>query len=124
MDKAGFTRWLDAYKAAWETGGPSQIVPLFTADAIYQETPFEEPMRGREAIRQYWQDGAQEAQRGVAFTYEIYAIDGDIGLCHWHCAFERVPSGERVELDGVFRCVFAADGKCRHFQDWWHRRTV
>jgi len=124
VNKADFREWLEVYKAAWEGGDPNKLVTLFAPDAVYEEAPFADPMRGRNAIRRYWEAGAQRAQRGVRFTYEIYMMEGDIGLCHWHCVFERVPSGERVELDGIFRCVFAADGKCRHFQEWWHRRKA
>ena len=124
MNRSAFAEWLDAYKLAWESTDPRKAAALFTPDAVYEETPFDEPMRGLEAIRRYWQAGAQDAQRSIRFTYEIYTVDGDVGLCRWHCDFERVPSGERVELDGIFRCVFAPDGKCRHFQEWWHRRTA
>ena len=124
MNRAEFGAWLDGYRRAWEEGDPSKVLTLFAPDAIYEETPFVTPMRGHAALRRYWEEGARDAQRDVAFTYEIYAAEGDIGLCRWHCRFERVSSGERIELDGIFRCVFDPNGKCRHFQEWWHRRTV
>jgi hypothetical protein len=52
----------------------------------------------------------------VRFRYTIEAVAGAIGLCHWHRAFTRVGSGERVELEGIFRCA--------RFDEWWHRRTL
>ncbi len=124
MDREAFAGWLDAYKAAWEQAATDKVLSLFTPDAVYEETPFDEPMRGHQAIRRYWEEGAEQAQRNVRFSYDIYSVEGDVGMCHWHSTFERVPSGERVELDGVLRCTFAADGKCRRFQEWWHRRTL
>ena len=124
MDRIEFGKWLDRYKAAWEERDPGQIVSLFTADAVYEEAPFEKPMRGRGAIRRYWEKGAQESQRDVNFSYEIYSVANDVGLCRWRCTFERVPSGPRVELDGIFRCIFVTDGSCCQFQEWWHRRVI
>jgi len=44
---------LEGYRLAWETRDPKPVIKLFTEDATYQETPFSQPMRGREAIRQY-----------------------------------------------------------------------
>jgi hypothetical protein len=29
-----------------------------------------------------------------------------------------------VELDGVLAARFAADGRCREFREWWHRRET
>jgi len=53
MDQTKFTDWLDAYKRAWETRDPEAAANLFTANANYHETPFEDPVRGREGIRDY-----------------------------------------------------------------------
>lgn len=124
MNRPGFAKWLDEYKTAWECGDPLKAAALFTEDATYRETPFDETMHGRDAIRRYWEEGARDAQRNIRFGYEIFAVEADAGICRWFCTFERVPSGERVEFDGIFRCVFAADGRCREFREWWHRRTL
>lgn len=119
-----FATWLDRYKSAWEHGDPDAAAALFAADALYEETPFDEPMRGREAIRAYWRAGAARAQRDIRFRYKVAAVAGAVGLSHWHCDFTRVPSGEAVEIDGIFRCTFDAEGLCSRFQEWWHRRTT
>ena len=118
-----FAAWLERYKAAWETGDPTAAAALFAEDAVYAETPFAAPRRGRDAIRAYWREGAEQAQRDVRFSYKIEAVTGAVGLSHWHCAFTRIGSGERVELDGIFRCAFDAAGLCIRFDEWWHRRS-
>ena len=51
MNRAEFGEWLNAYKLAWESGDPGKAAALFTPDVVYEETPFDEPMRGLEAIR-------------------------------------------------------------------------
>ena len=43
---------------------------IFTEDATYQEKPFDEPMRGREAITEYWSGNVKE-QDNVQFGYEV-----------------------------------------------------
>jgi ketosteroid isomerase-like protein len=120
MDRPTFEHWLDAYKLAWETRDPEGAADLFTADATYQETPFEEPVRGRESIRDYWSD-ATRYQEGVEFSYEILATTGTGGVAHWHSEFTSPTSGSAVELDGIFLVELDADGKCIEFREWWHR---
>lgn len=119
-----FAAWLERYRAAWENGAPDAATALFAPDAVYAETPFAAPLRGRAAIRAYWREGAEQAQREIRFRYRIEAVAGAVGLCHWHCTFTRTDSGERVELDGIFRCTFDAAGLCTRFDEWWHRRTL
>lgn len=117
-----FKRWLDAYGAAWEAGDAQAAVALFTHDASYYETPFDEPMVGKDAIHQYWSQGAAESQKDVRFSYEIKAVVESEGLAQWQASFVRIPSGRRVELDGFLLAKFSAPGKCSLFREWWHRR--
>ena len=42
------------------------------------------------------------------------------GLCHWHCAFAAAPGGERIDLDGIFRCRFSDETRVEAFEEWWH----
>ncbi len=117
--------WLDAYGKAWIEGDPDKLVTLFTDDALYQETPFDEPMVGKEAIRAYWQEGAADAQEDVSFSSKVWALDDMYAVAHWQARFTRIPSGTRVDLDGTFKLLFSItlDGlKCRELREWWHRQ--
>jgi uncharacterized protein (TIGR02246 family) len=120
MDQTRFTDWLDAYKRAWETRDPEAAANLFTENAAYHETPFEDPVRGREGIRNYWSD-ATRYQEGIEFTSEVLATTETSGIAHWHCAFTRLTSDSVVELDGIFLVKLDADGECTEFCEWWHR---
>ena len=120
MDRVAFESWLDAYKRAWETRDPEAAADIFTMDATYHETPFEEPVRGREGIRNYWSD-ATRYQEGIEFSYEILAITETSGIAHWRSGFTRLTSNSAVELDGIFLVRLDADGKCTEFREWWHR---
>ena len=46
--------WLDAYVRAWVDGDSNRAVALFSDTATYRETPFDDPMRGRQQIQDYW----------------------------------------------------------------------
>jgi nuclear transport factor 2 (NTF2) superfamily protein len=128
MDETTFAHWLDRYKTAWESRDPDAAADLFTTDGSYRETPFDAAMQGRAAIRAYWAAGPRDSQRDVAFAYEVWAVlgGGRVGVCRWRCSFTRIADGGRVELDGVFRCAFATEGReagrCQTFEEWWHER--
>ncbi len=115
--------WLDAYGRAWESRDPDAIAELFAEDALYLETPFEAPMRGRAAVVEYWQ-GVRRTQEDVHFRREILAIAGETGIAHWWASFVRVPSGKRIHLDGVAAVTLDPSGRCRLFREWWHRREA
>ena len=117
-----FREWLDAYGAAWQDGDAQAAHNLFTDDAEYYETPFGNPMVGRDAIRRYWSEGAGESQEGVRFLHEAIAVLESKGFAQWQATFVRIPSGNHVELDGFLMAEFDGAGKCSVFREWWHRR--
>jgi ketosteroid isomerase-like protein len=69
-----FERWLDAYGAAWEGRDPETAAALFTEDAEYCWTPFQEPKRGPAEIAGAW-GGATSRQGEVQFRHTILADD-------------------------------------------------
>jgi hypothetical protein len=46
--------WLASYVHAWETYDRQEIAGLFSDDASYAYHPWDEPIRGREAIVDSW----------------------------------------------------------------------
>jgi hypothetical protein len=119
LDEPAFAAWLNAYKSAWETRDPARAAALFTPDATYHEMPFDPPIAGTEAIAAYW-GNAVAGQKDVRFSHDILAVSGAEGICHWHCAFVVVQSGDVIELDGIFHCRFADARQVAAFREWWH----
>lgn len=119
-----FEHWLQRYGRAWETGSPESVLGLFSEDAEYFETPFDPPMVGHDAIRRYWTEGAKNAQRHVTFSTQPIAFEDETGYALWRATFERVPSGSRVELEGVLSARFDSRMRCVVFREWWHRRET
>lgn len=100
---------------------------LFSDTATYRETPFDDPMRGRHEIREYWQNGAAEAQKDVEFSSQVWAVKSDTAIAGWQARFIRKASGVRVELDGIFRLVFSKEQgnlRCTTLEEWWHSKET
>ena len=70
------TRWLDAYVEAWRTYDPARIGALFADDAEYRYHPWEEPVRGRDAIVADWIED-QDAPGSWEAEYAPWAVDGN-----------------------------------------------
>ncbi len=121
MDQETFKTWLDAYGRAWETRDAEAAADLFAEDATYRVSPFEEPMRARSAILEYWSNVAR-SQEQIRFGSEILAVNEGIGVARWWASFVRIPSKARVELDGIFVVALDEDGRAKAFREWWHRR--
>ena len=124
VDEAYFGSWMDEYGKAWVDGDPDAVMALFAQDAVYDETPFENHMVGKDEIYRYWTEGAQESQRDVTFDYRIICVKDNTGYTFWTASFIRVPSNALVELDAIMAIMFDGDGKCIQLREWWHKRET
>jgi hypothetical protein len=105
--------WLDAYVAAWRSYDPAAIGDLFSADAAYRYHPYDEPVRGRDAIVADWLEDPDEPGSWDA-SYAPLLVEGD----------RAVATGESRYSDGqtfsnLFVLEFDADGRCRSFTEWF-----
>jgi len=122
MSEQALKRWLEAYGRAWETRSPQAVGEIFTDDATYQETPYEEPLRGRPAIMRYWSEAVSN-QGDIHFNFEIVASTMEVGVAHWSASFNRIKSNTRMEIDGVFLLKFDEDNRCKSLREWWFHRS-
>lgn len=124
ISEAEATSWLERYGLAWEEGDADGILELFSADASYRETPFDAPMIGHQAIKQYWSENPG-THEDVVFSFEIWAIAGNQCFSNWASRF--VKGDRKFELDGAFRLVFEHDSSqrlvCRTLEEWWHLKS-
>jgi hypothetical protein len=121
VTREAFKFWLDAYGRAWEQRDPQAAAELFAEDGSYQVSPFVEPMRGREAIHEYWIQIAQTEQ-DIKFGYEVLAVTADFGIARWWASFIRIPPWLDTKLDGIFLISLDADGNCKSLREWWHKQ--
>src|SRR5215203_5457316 len=75
MTHDAVARWLDAYTAAWTTYDPDAIGALFADDAQYRYHPWDEPVRGREAIVADWLE-SPDAPGTYSAAYAPWAVEG------------------------------------------------
>jgi len=120
MDRETFNNWLASYGRAWTSRNPEVAASLYADDATYQVTPFDEPLRGRAAIHEYWA-GVAKTEEKIQFDYEILAVTAEHGIARWSASFVRVPPGLQTRLDGIFLISLDDEGRCKSLQEWWHK---
>jgi hypothetical protein len=118
-----FAEWLDAYGQASRENDARASAELFAQDAKYYETPFAEPMIGRDAIYQYWLKGAQTLKDKES-SYQILSVKDNFGIARWQSQFTVIDSGKRFALDCLFLVEFDENGHCSVFREWWHLQTL
>jgi ketosteroid isomerase-like protein len=118
LDRGTFCAWLDDYATAWEEGDATAAAALFATDATYHETPFTDPLEGRDEIREYWAE-TTATQRETAVEAAVEGIGRDHGLARFHASFVR--EGKTVDVDGCLWARFLG-GDCVELREWWHRR--
>jgi ketosteroid isomerase-like protein len=114
MDSAQLADWVEAYERAWRSPGTKALAELFTEDASYSTTPYAEPHRGLDSIREMWE---AERNPGEEFSMEseILAVEGDRGVVRLRVQYRKPRDQEYrdlwiVHLDG--------DGRCTEFEEW------
>ena len=110
--------WLKSYQAAWETRDADKAAKLFTADATYQEDPYQKPFLGQKGIHDYWAKVTKD-QSNIKFSSDVLAVNGNTAIAHWHAEFDQISTDSHAKLDGIFVLEFsgAAVSKLR---EWWH----
>ena len=121
MDRQTFNNWLISYGRAWTSRDPEAAASLYADGATYQVTPFDEPMRGRAAIYEYWV-GVAKTEEKIQFDYEILAVTAEHGIARWWASFVRVPPGLQTKLDGIFLICLDDEGRCKSLQEWWQKQ--
>src|SRR6266487_5971464 len=81
MNRQSVQAWLDNYVEAWRTYDASQIGDLFSEDALYFYSPFDEhdPVRGRAAIVANWLE-APDASDSWKARYVPVAVEGTVAV--------------------------------------------
>ena len=110
------SRWLTALGDAWESGDADAVSSLFAVGATLQQTPFDELIRGRRAIRDHF---AAEfvAWPGASFAAQVLGAGDTYGVAHW-----RVAIGSRAR-DGVLVAALDDRGRCTSLRQWWHETS-
>lgn len=118
MDHKQVQAWLDKYVEAWRTYEPEQIRALFSEDALYYHSPWDEDSysRGREAIVADWLQEPDAAGSWEAH-YAPVAVEGNVAVAQGRSIY-NLPGGTR-KFDNIFVLHFDDEGRCTRFTEWY-----
>jgi ketosteroid isomerase-like protein len=106
--------WLDAYVQAWRSNDEAAIRELFTRDATYAFHPYEEPVRGSDAIVAAWLQEPDDPSSWEA-SYAPSLVAGQRAVATGET---RYPKRGRV-FSNLFELELDADGLCTRFVEWY-----
>ncbi len=129
MRRADVQAWLDAYVEAWKSYERDAIEALFSDDVEYRYHPYDEPLRGRDAVVQSWLgegDHPDASERDAPGTYTAQyapvAVDGDVAVATGISTYFGEDGAITEVYDNCFVMRFSADGRCREFTEWFIER--
>lgn len=105
--------WLNAYVEAWRSYDADAIGELFSEHATYAYHPWDEPVRGRDAIVADWLSERDEPQSWHA-DYRTFSV----------AESRAVAVGETSYVNGktflnIWQLTFDRDAKCSEFVEWY-----
>jgi ketosteroid isomerase-like protein len=132
MERADVARWLEKYVEAWRTYDRDRIAALFADDVEYRYHPYDEPVRGREAVIEAWlgegeHEGAstRDPEGTYDASYEPVAVDGDVAVATGSSTYFERPGGPVEKIyDNCYVMRFDGDGRCREFTEWFIKRPA
>jgi ketosteroid isomerase-like protein len=110
--------WLDAYVAAWRSYDRAAIGALFSDDATYAYHPYDEPLRGRQAIVDSWLSDPDEPGSWEA-RYAPLMLDGDRAIATGETRYDN----DR-RFSNLFVLRFEDAGRCREFVEWYIKQPA
>lgn len=104
-----------SYEQAWRSVGTATLRGLFTEDASYRMSPYEEPVVGLPRIGELWERERQGPDEEFEMHYEIIAVEADTAVIR--VGVQYGPP-DRHQYRDLWIVRFAADGRCREFEEW------
>jgi ketosteroid isomerase-like protein len=121
-DRPSVRRWVENYERAWRTPGTAEISTLFTIDATYLHSPYEEPVVGVDAIARMWEEDREGSNELFTLSTELVAVDEPMAVVRAEVRYGRPVHQEYRDL-WILR--LEADGRCSWFEEWpyWPGRS-
>jgi ketosteroid isomerase-like protein len=117
-DRAMVRQWLAAYEAAWRSPGTQGLAEIFTDDASYRQSPYQEPVTGLDAIRRMWDEERDGPDEVFTIATDILAVDGPTAVVR---AEVRYGDPLRQEYRDLWIMQLGSDGRCIWFEEWPYR---
>ena len=120
-DRVMVQRWLAGYEAAWRAPGTGGLADLFTRDATYLKSPYEQPVNGLGAITRMWEEEREGPDEVFTLVTDVIAVDGPVAVVRAEVRYGGPP---RQEYRDLWVIRLADDGRCVWFEEWpyWPER--
>jgi ketosteroid isomerase-like protein len=113
-DRAMVRRWLADYEGAWRAPATEGLARLFSDDASYLHSPYEEPIVGLDANRRMWDEDRGDHETFTVAT-EIIAVEGSTAVVR---AEVRYRDPVQQEYRDLWILRLNDDGRCTWFEEW------
>jgi uncharacterized protein (TIGR02246 family) len=113
MDREAVRHWIADYERAWRTAGTDGLGELFTEDALYRMSPYQDAFRGLDQIAEMWERERQGPDEEFDMTSDVIAVEGDRAV-----AFVEVHYGRGTEYRDLWVMRFGPDGRVSEFEEW------
>jgi len=107
-DRTAVHRWIADYERAWRTSGTDGLSALFSTDATYAHSPYEEPIVGIPSIAKMWEEDRDGPDEVFTLSTEIVAVDGATAVVR-----AEVQYGEPIRQE--YRDLTEARASIQHF---------
>ena len=114
-DRAVVRQWLAGYEAAWRAPGTDGLAALFTGDATYLHSPYEQPITGLDAIKWMWEEDRDGPDEVFTLATDVLAVEGSTAVVRAEVCYGSPPHQEYRDL---WLLRFAEDGRCAWFEEW------
>jgi ketosteroid isomerase-like protein len=109
--------WLAGYETAWRAPGTDGLASIFTEDATYLQSPYEEPVTGLAAIGRMWEREREGPDEIFTLATDIVAVDGQVAVVRAEVTYGDPVTQEYRDL-WVIRFAAGGDARCEWFEEW------
>lgn len=115
IDRAFVDQWLAGYEAAWRAPDTENLTTLFTSDAVYLQSPYEQPVTGLDAIKRMWEEEREGPDEVFTLATDIVAVDGPTAVIRAEVVYGDPP---RQEYRDLWVIRFSGNGRATWFEEW------
>jgi ketosteroid isomerase-like protein len=115
LSRDAVSAWVAAYERAWRTAGTEQLRDLFTEEASYGMSPYEEPAAGLAEIASLWERERQGPDEEFEIAHEVVAVEEDTAVVRVEVHYG---APDPLQYRDLWIVRIAADGRCREFEEW------
>jgi ketosteroid isomerase-like protein len=115
MSREEVESWIRRYERAWRTAGTEALRDLFTENATYLLSPYQDPVVGLEEIAAMWERERAGPNEEFEMKSDVFAVDGDRAVVRVEVRYADPVRPE--EFRDIWLLRFEGD-RCAHFEEW------